>query len=319
MAFCNNCGHELIDGVKFCSNCGASVDNGMVPKTSLQTEAKNRNLQSNEYDRNTISDTKKPEKKKTGRLFAFLLFILASFVLIMDASLINTLLAVGVIVIGVYFFKKGYKFKVFTVLAMLMAVISILAWTSGLSNKKTDDDLYAYQTGETEQSSSSSSKNTQTSTSVTKNETMKETKTETEPVKEEKKEASSEAVETKSVVEEKTESAQESEPVKEEEQVEAETEEKQPETNNGVDPDLKAFLDSYEKFVDEYVDFMKKYQSDPGNAIAMMDDYTRILKQYADFTDKINKYDTKTMSKADLEYYLDVTNRCSKKMLSAAY
>ena len=176
MAFCNNCGHELIDGVKFCSNCGASVDNGMVPKSNLQTELQNRNFQPKDYDRHTMSDEMKPAKKKTGRLFAFLLFIAASFVLIMDASIINTLLAIGVIVVGVYFFKQGYKFKVFTVLAMLMAVISILAWTSGLKNGKTDDDKYAYTTEETEQSSPGSNKNTQTSTTVTKNETKKETK-----------------------------------------------------------------------------------------------------------------------------------------------
>ena len=28
MAFCNNCGHELIDGVKFCSNCGKAAPAG---------------------------------------------------------------------------------------------------------------------------------------------------------------------------------------------------------------------------------------------------------------------------------------------------
>ena len=314
MAFCNNCGHELIDGVKFCSNCGASVDNGMVPKTSLQTELKNGNLQPKDYD-NSI----KPKKKKSGRIFAFLLFIAASFVLIMDASIINTLLAVGVIVVGVYFFKQGYKFKVFTVLAMLMAVISIMAWTSGLKNGKTHDDMYAYQTEETGQSSSSSSKETQTPASVTKNEPEKETKPEIEVAKEEKKKDTSRDTETRSVEEEKTEPAEETAPVQEDEQVPVETEEKQTETNNGVDPDLKAFLDSYEAFIDEYVDFMKKYQSDPGNSIAMLNDYTKIMNKYADFTDKINRYDTQTMSKADLEYYLDVTNRCSKKMLSAAY
>ena len=64
----------------------------------------------------------------------------------------------------------------------------------------------------------------------------------------------------------------------------------------GVDPDLKAFLDSYEAFIDEYVDFMHKYMKDPMNALSMMTEYN-------------------DMSTADSAYYLEVTTRCTMKMM----
>ena len=121
--------------------------------------------------------------------------------------------------------------------------------------------------------------------------------------------------ETKKPADEKTSEQVKEQTPSDDEELPPQKEEKDSQSG-AVDPDLKAFLDSYEAFVDEYVSFMKKYQSDPTNAVNMMNDYTRIMNQYADFTNKINKYNTKAMSKADLEYYLDVTNRCSKKMLS---
>jgi len=316
MAFCNNCGHELEDGVKFCSNCGASTENGMVPRSSLGNETvENRSLPQTEYEPNTTVTNTKPVKKKSGRLFAFLLFIAAFIIFMMDISILQALLSVGIIVAGVYFFKQGYKFKVFTVLAMLIAVISILGWVTELGSKKSDDDMYAYSTEETERPASSSSRNSQTSDTVTKSEPEDKTEAEPEVVIEKETQETNTPVETTVTEEKSAEPAQETAPANEE-QAEAEPEEKQADSDNVLDPDLKAFLDSYEAFIDEYVEFMKKYQSDTTNTVAMLNDYTNIMNRYADFAEKIEKYDTETMSKADLEYYLDVTNRCSKKMLS---
>ena len=83
----------------------------------------------------------------------------------------------------------------------------------------------------------------------------------------------------------------------------------------GVDPELKAFLDSYEKFIDEYVAFMKTYNSDPANALSMLAEYSQMMASYADFTEKLAQYDENEMSAADAAYYLEVTTRCTQKML----
>ncbi|MBP3728470.1 MAG: zinc-ribbon domain-containing protein [Pseudobutyrivibrio sp.] len=86
-------------------------------------------------------------------------------------------------------------------------------------------------------------------------------------------------------------------------------------TSNGVNPDLKAFLDSYEDFVDDYVVFMEKYYDNPTD-LSLLTDYTEFLQDYSDFTNKLNQYDTRDMSTDDYNYYIEVTSRCSQKMLS---
>ena len=84
-----------------------------------------------------------------------------------------------------------------------------------------------------------------------------------------------------------------------------------------VDPNLKAFLDSYEEFIDEYIAFMEKY-NDSSDTIGLLTEYTEMLNKYADFADKIDQYDTENMSKADSLYYIEVTSRCSEKLLKAS-
>ena len=85
-------------------------------------------------------------------------------------------------------------------------------------------------------------------------------------------------------------------------------------SNQGVDPDLKEFLDSYEAFVDEYVVFMQQYSKNPTD-LSLLARYTDIMQKYSDFAVKVEKYDTKEMSMEDAAYYLEVTSRCSQKML----
>ena len=84
----------------------------------------------------------------------------------------------------------------------------------------------------------------------------------------------------------------------------------------GVDPDLKNTLDSYEKIMNECWDFMEKYENaDSSDMVSMLDDYYKMLKEYTDAMDSLSKLDTSNMSTADYKYYLDVTNRVSKRLL----
>lgn len=83
----------------------------------------------------------------------------------------------------------------------------------------------------------------------------------------------------------------------------------------GVDPDLVAFLNEYEDFVDKYCEFMQKYAENPTD-LSLLSDYASIMQEYSEFADKVNSYDSKTMSTADANYYLEVTTRCTQKMLT---
>lgn len=83
--------------------------------------------------------------------------------------------------------------------------------------------------------------------------------------------------------------------------------------SSGVDPDLKKVLDGYEKFVNEYVDFMKEYTDNPSlEAVAK---YGKMMSDYAKHMDEIDDIDEDELSDEDYAYYIDVTARVSKKLL----
>ncbi len=99
-------------------------------------------------------------------------------------------------------------------------------------------------------------------------------------------------------------------------QKQEETKDKKQDTT-GVDPDLVAFLDSYEEFVDKYCDILTKYYENPTD-LSILAEYTGIMQEYAEFADKVEAYDSSKMSTEDAAYYLEVTTRCSQKMLDVA-
>lgn len=90
-----------------------------------------------------------------------------------------------------------------------------------------------------------------------------------------------------------------------------------------VSPDFKAAMDSYEAFFDEYVEFMKKYETmldsdNPMAALTWLSEYTSWLNRYAETMDKLNDIDEDSLSVADYAYYIDVMARINKKLLEVA-
>lgn len=86
-----------------------------------------------------------------------------------------------------------------------------------------------------------------------------------------------------------------------------------------VTPELKEFLDSYEAFVDEYIEFMNKYNQNPTDA-TLLAQYMDYMTKLADFEKKANNYAAQEgqMSTADYNYYIDVTTRCTQKLLQVS-
>lgn len=91
------------------------------------------------------------------------------------------------------------------------------------------------------------------------------------------------------------------------------------ETNEtaSISPELKEMLDAYESWVDGYCDFAVKY-SESGDQMAMLSDLTELLKEETEWAKKLEAVDQDSMTKEELDYYLDVTLRCSQKLLDAA-
>lgn len=93
---------------------------------------------------------------------------------------------------------------------------------------------------------------------------------------------------------------------------------KQADTVDGMRPEFKAAMDSYEKFMNEYVTFMKKYKANPSD-LSILADYAEYMRKYADFVADFEKWETdEKMNAAETAYYIDVQARVSKQLLEVA-
>lgn len=84
--------------------------------------------------------------------------------------------------------------------------------------------------------------------------------------------------------------------------------------SGAIGADFKAAMDSYEKFIDEYIAFLKKYETNPTD-MNLLADYAVYIKQYAEFVEDFEKWENEEMNAAELAYYLEVQARVSKKLL----
>ena len=95
-----------------------------------------------------------------------------------------------------------------------------------------------------------------------------------------------------------------------------ETEPAGSEPAEGIRPEFKEAMDSYEAFFDEYIAFMKAY-SESGNSLAMMDDYLSYMQKYVDMTAKLEALGDGSMSDEEMLYYTEVMLRISQKLTDA--
>ena len=281
MAYCRNCGSEIPEGVKFCTNCGSAVD-------GYFNEAR-----SNEFNRTNQSDdviSKKNSKKKDKRYetgfekFSKFFGVILMFIAIVDYNsdppILTIILSLAIIIGAIFCLSQKYRLKGFTIIALIIAVFCLFAGISqgkkiGFLKTPTDEE-YAEAGYVVEEKNGTPEIQIETTDNSSNN-----------------------GVDISS----------------DEKESEPDTESKPTQTVDGVDPELKAFLDSYEEFMDEYILFMKKYMDDPGNAVSMLGEYASIMEKYGEFAEAVDKYDEKEMSTADAKYYLEVTNRINQKML----
>lgn len=88
-------------------------------------------------------------------------------------------------------------------------------------------------------------------------------------------------------------------------------------TLGSVTPEFKEAMDSYERFFDEYVEFMKKYSSSD-DSLGMLADYSRYMLTYTETMEKMDSIQTDDLSTEDMAYYIDTMARIQKKLLEAA-
>lgn len=103
------------------------------------------------------------------------------------------------------------------------------------------------------------------------------------------------------------------------EQASADTEQPEAEqtAGEGIRPEFKQAMDSYEAFFDEYIEFMQSYQQS-GNALEMLAEYADYMSRYTDAMANMDALGEEEMSNEELLYYTAVTSRINQKLLAAA-
>ena len=95
-----------------------------------------------------------------------------------------------------------------------------------------------------------------------------------------------------------------------------ETEEEADEESDEVNPDLVAFLDSYEAYVEQYCEFCKNYDE---SDFTMLMEYAELMTKLADFAEQADKWENiDDLSNADAAYYTATMLRIDAKLLEAA-
>ncbi len=88
-------------------------------------------------------------------------------------------------------------------------------------------------------------------------------------------------------------------------------------SEEGISAEFKEAMDSYEAFINEYADFMKKYH-ESGNPTEMLMDYSNYLIKYTDTMDKLGKIDYENLTIQEQQYYIEVMARIEKKLLEVS-
>lgn len=100
-------------------------------------------------------------------------------------------------------------------------------------------------------------------------------------------------------------------------EVETITEAESDASNEGIRPEFKEAMDSYEQFFQEYADFMKKY-SESDNQDAMLADYMDMLSKQVEVQNNLQEIDQSELNNEELKYYIEVNNRISQLLIDVS-
>lgn len=88
---------------------------------------------------------------------------------------------------------------------------------------------------------------------------------------------------------------------------------------DGMRPEFKSAMDSYEKFFDEYIAFMEKYSESDGTDLSLITDYADFMNKYAEYMEELEAWEDEDLNEAETIYFVKVQNRINEKLLEVAY
>lgn len=90
-----------------------------------------------------------------------------------------------------------------------------------------------------------------------------------------------------------------------------------PELVDGMRPDFKAAMDSYEAFYDEYCDFLTRYQANPMD-LRLLADYAVMMTRLSEMEEAFDAWDAEDMNPVESAYYFEVSARVLQKLSAVA-
>lgn len=98
---------------------------------------------------------------------------------------------------------------------------------------------------------------------------------------------------------------------------EAPTEAENEPSADGIRPEFKEAMDSYEAFYTEYCEFMKSYSENPTD-LTLLTQYAEMLAKMEEMNEAFEAWDEDDLSSEELKYYLDVNNRVMQMLVDVA-
>jgi len=123
---------------------------------------------------------------------------------------------------------------------------------------------------------------------------------------------SSENVEKEAVVEVKEDAVEEA--LEEESVAKAEVMEEAVELVDGMRPEFKEAMDSYEAFYKEYCKVLKKYKENPAD-LAILTEYSGLMEKSIEMGEKFEEWDEDELNTEELKYYVEVSGRITQMLV----
>lgn len=77
---------------------------------------------------------------------------------------------------------------------------------------------------------------------------------------------------------------------------------------------IKKVCEKYESLADKYVEFVEKYGNNMEIGTYPESEYMELMEEWAEVNAEMKKIDTSDLSLDDLQYFLEVAERTSRKM-----
>lgn len=86
---------------------------------------------------------------------------------------------------------------------------------------------------------------------------------------------------------------------------------------NGIRPEFKKSMESYEAFFDEYIEFMNAFKQD-STSLSMLTKYAEFMTKYEKAMSEMDKIDESELTDAEDKLFLETQLRINNKLAEAA-